>query len=63
MKTKRSQLFGETIREIGILLLVFAPLDAWLQRETHSPEGWGLAAIMVAALLLILYGIKLEVEE
>lgn len=39
--TKRpSELIGESLREIGILMLVFVPLDALLQPGASSPLGY-----------------------
>jgi len=52
---------GETAREIGILLIVFVPLDA-----AFAPAPMSLAALMrtvVAALGLIIGGIIMESRE
>ena len=57
---KALHLTGETIREIGTLVIVFAPLDAFLQSDQPQPL---LGVVMSLALLLIMTGIMLEVEE
>jgi hypothetical protein len=58
---KALHLTGETIREIGTLILVFAPLDAFLQ--TDEPSQPLLGVVMSVALFLIMSGIMLEVED
>jgi len=60
-KRKARQLFGETVREIGILLAVFAPLDAMFQRE--SPETIVLSEIILLALLSMAIGIMIEAAD
>ena len=58
---KARQLFGETMRDIGILISVFAPLDAFFQRER---PGWlPLGSVVVCGLLFIAAGIMLEAKE
>lgn len=59
--TRVEQLVGETVREIGILVVVFAPLDAALADAPLEPRA--LAAIVGAALTLIGAGIVLESGE
>ena len=59
--SKALHLTGETIREIGTLIIVFAPLDAFLQ--TQEPSQPLLGVVMSLALLLIMMGIILEVED
>jgi hypothetical protein len=58
---KALHLTGETIREVGILLVVFTPLDAFFQMD-HPPVPL-LGGIMILALLLIVIGLILEVED
>ena len=60
MVNKRAveQLMGETIREIGLLLLVFGPLDALFQPD--RPSAGVLAALIAGALLFIILGIIIE---
>jgi hypothetical protein len=51
-------LIGSTLREIGVLVVVFAPLEAYL-REPHPPSAeveW----IMAASFFLIVAGIIIE---
>jgi len=49
------------MRDIGILVFVFAPLDAFFQKQR---PGWGPLAIVIAGgLLLIALGIMLETRE
>jgi len=60
-KHKARRLLGETMRDIGILVFVFAPLDAFFQKQR---PGWGPLAIVIAGgLLLIALGIMLETKE
>jgi hypothetical protein len=60
-KPRARHLTGETIREIGILLVVFAPLDAFFQ---HEPPHLGpLSSIIVTGLLAIVIGIIIEARE
>lgn len=60
---------GETLREIGTLVMVFAPLDAFIasfRPPSEAANGPGLvhiAPIMVGALTLIWWGIKIEAKE
>jgi hypothetical protein len=57
----RFELFGETLREIGILLLVFVPLDAtFYQGEIRWPALVGLVILGAAGAALIAAGIVLE---
>jgi hypothetical protein len=49
------RMVGEIMREIGVLLLVFAPLDAILARDALTL--WGITAIVVWAVFLIILGI------
>lgn len=58
---RRYKLFGESMREIGVLLMVFVPLDA-----TFQPEKLNLFVIICLALLeiggwaILLAGVYLE---
>lgn len=58
---KEVRLVGETMREMGILVAVFAPLDAMVERA--SLPSWVLALLISSALLFIALGIKLEIDE
>ena len=60
-KRKAQQLLGETMRDIGILVFVFAPLDAFFQRE--RPGWFPLALVVACGLLFIGLGIMLEAKE
>jgi hypothetical protein len=51
---------GETMREIGVLLLVFAPLDALFARDALTKAE--MAVIVVLSVLFIVIGITLELE-
>ena len=31
------EMIGEALREIAVLVLVFAPLDRWVERRPYSP--------------------------
>lgn len=55
------RMVGEIMREIGVLLLVFAPLDAIFARDALTV--WGIAAIVVFAVILIIIGIAAEVKQ
>lgn len=61
----RQKLYGETLREIGTLVLVFVPVDSLLERSRlHDLMFWTqIGAALVAGLLLISFGIKLETTE
>ena len=57
------ELWGEAIREIGLLLFVFAPLDALFKRDYGNSTDWLIAGcVAVAGLILIWVGIVLEAE-
>ncbi len=58
---KAQQLLGETMRDIGILVFVFAPLDAFFQRE--RPGWFPLALVVACGLLFIGLGIMLEAKQ
>jgi hypothetical protein len=61
---KRFELLGESIREIGVLLLVFAPLDAvFYQGAIDFPARIGLAILAFAGLILIVVGTLAEGER
>jgi hypothetical protein len=55
---KALHLLGESVRDIGVLVLVFAPLDAYFQ--TERPETWILVLIEGGALCFVGIGIVLE---
>lgn len=46
-----AEMLGETLREAGILLAVFIPLDLFLQGHTLTVKSIGVIVILPAALL------------
>jgi hypothetical protein len=57
---KRHELWAEAIRDIGILLLVFAPLDTLLRFRSGTWIDWIMAvAIAILGLLLIERGVRM----
>jgi hypothetical protein len=52
---------GEVLREIGVLLIVFAPLDSFFSRGTLTITG--IAVIVVVAVSFILLGMVLGLER
>ncbi len=60
MPRRRHELWGATLREIGILLLVFAPLDVLLSEGLAGPH-WGWATVFaLCGFVLIIVGIDIE---
>jgi hypothetical protein len=60
---KRHELWAEAIRDIGILLLVFAPLDTLFRAGLGTQLDWLIAlGVALLGLLLIGIGIKIEAE-
>ena len=58
MARPKTELLGESIREIGILLTVFVPLEVMLR---SGPVQWGYAAFFgLIGVILITTGIRLE---
>lgn len=60
-KRRAQRLIGESIRDIGILVAVFGPLDAFVQKE--RPSAVVVIAIAAAGLLFIALGIYLAADE
>jgi len=59
MARQRHELWGESLREIGILILVFVPLDMLLQPNAAS--RWLIMAIFGGiGFILIVVGIWIE---
>jgi hypothetical protein len=54
-KARLRELYCEVARDIGILVLVFAPLDVVLSRTDWS--GLWLAVMIAAAGVLIIFGV------
>jgi hypothetical protein len=58
MARQRSELLGDSIREIGILLTVFVPLELILR---SGPAQWGYAIFFgLLGFILIIAGIRME---
>lgn len=60
-KSSVSEMIGETLREVGVLVLVFVPLEAYKgsQLETWQLVVWVLATLAGATVLIAL-GIIIE---
>jgi hypothetical protein len=56
----RFRLYGESIRELGVLLLVFVPLETLLHGGSLALE-WSAVGILVG-LGLIMYGTNIQAE-
>jgi len=61
---KRHEAWGETFREVGVLLLVFVPLDVYFRagRLTTTDEVLTLGSVIVS-LVLFEIGIRVECES
>ncbi len=57
-RRKAFRLLGESLRDIGILILVFVPLDALFQHE--PPGALTITLRMMVGLLFISLGIIIE---
>ena len=56
----RHELWAEAIRDIGILLLVFVPLDVLLKNGQLTKTNWLIALVFViVGLLLIELGVRM----
>jgi len=55
------RMIAEGMREVGVLLVVFAPLDSFLSRDRLTM--FGVAAILVLAALVFGFGLFLGVER
>jgi hypothetical protein len=76
MNALERKLLGESAREIGVLILVFVPLDVWITprpngREPSYPgwlawapllsvDHWMTLLFTVGGLTMIYFGIKIE---
>jgi hypothetical protein len=57
------EIWGESLREVGILLLVFGPLDTVFKGGQGSLKDWLIAgAVALVGLILILIGVRMESE-
>jgi hypothetical protein len=52
-----SQLVGDCLREISVLMFVLYPLEAYLERRF---EWWVFGAVIAFAALALIFGIILE---
>lgn len=55
---RATTLVGETLRELGMLVLVFAPLDSLFQRG--GPPWTFVIRLIVLGLILVVLGIMIE---
>jgi hypothetical protein len=64
MGNKRHELWAEALRDVGILFLVFAPLETLLRKERGSWLDWLVAGtIATLGLLLIEKGVRMGTEK
>ena len=55
------ELWAESIREIGILMFVFGPLETLLRSGHTDRKDWLIAvAVAILGLLLIVKGVRME---
>ena len=60
-KREQHELWAEAIRDIGILLFVFAPLDTVLKEGHGTAYDWLLALLIaILGVLLITKGVRME---
>jgi hypothetical protein len=60
---ERHELWGEAIRDIGILFLVFAPLDTLLVTQNRHWWDWLMAlGLAIAGYAFIEKGVRMESE-
>jgi hypothetical protein len=63
MPRPRYELQAETLRELGSLLLVFAPLETLIRSEKATSFDWLItSSLAVFGFILIAVGIDLEAE-
>ena len=55
------QLLGETVREIGILMFVFAPLEGAFSERTIPPAA--MAVVLIISTALMAGGILLSTKD
>ena len=58
----RARLYGESIRELGVLLLVFVPLETLLRNCGSIDLVWSAIGVLVG-LGLVIYGINVQAES
>jgi hypothetical protein len=57
---RRQEYAGESLRELGVLILLFLPLETVLQKSPFWLEVSSVALLIGAA--LVIYGIRLQTE-
>lgn len=65
MAKPRYELWGESVRELGVLVLVFVPLDVLVEylRVGQRPDlhhWWIITGFAFAGLLLMTLGVEIE---
>ena len=64
MAKPRHELLAESLREVGVLLLVFAPLEVVLRSERSRWWQWLVAVILlIIGVVLVEVGIRMESER
>jgi hypothetical protein len=62
-RKKRHEAVGEVLRELGVLMLIFVPLDVIFKSERFTTLDLALAfGALVAGPILIEIGIRVECE-
>jgi hypothetical protein len=61
IKRQFRRMTGEAMREIGVLLFVFAPLDSFFSREQLTVGG--IIAIVVVSVLFHVMGMLMGLEH
>lgn len=59
-RREKSQMIGDALREIAILVAVFLPLDAYFQ---HDLGGWTVAFALLLAGAFMWWGMILEGKD
>ena len=58
------ELWSEALRDVGVLLIVFAPLETLLKSGHGTSLDWLVATgVAVLGLLLLWIGVKIETRE
>jgi len=61
---KRQELWAEALRDIGILLFVFAPLDTLFRAGRGTALDWTMAAAVASiGLLLLASGVRMVPDK
>jgi len=65
MSRPRYELWGESVRELGVLILVFVPLDILVDyfRNGQHPDAhhwWVISVFALTGVLLMVVGVELE---